>query len=74
MSVPLTKRRFTVEEYHRMAEVGILAEDDRVELLDGEIVHMTPIGPRHAWCVRAVREVRKLGLDPSKIPHRKPAS
>jgi Uma2 family endonuclease len=51
MSLPLTKRRFTVEEYHRMAEAGILREDDRVELLDGEIVQMSPIGPRHNWCV-----------------------
>lgn len=34
MTAPLTRRRFTVEEYHRMAEAGILDEDDRVELLD----------------------------------------
>ena len=44
-------RRWTREEYHRMAEAGILGEDDRVELLDGEIVAMTPIGGRHAACV-----------------------
>lgn len=46
-----TTRRFTVEEYYRMAEAGILGEDDRVELLDGEIVQMSPIGSRHAACV-----------------------
>lgn len=45
------KRRFGVGEYHRMAEAGIFGEDDRVELADGEIVEMTPIGWRH---VRAV--------------------
>ena len=51
MGMPLAHRRFTVDEYHRMAETGILAEDDRVELLDGEIVEMSPIGSRHAATV-----------------------
>ena len=45
------KRLFTVDEYHQMARAGILLEDDRVELLDGEIVEMAPIGSRHAACV-----------------------
>jgi Uma2 family endonuclease len=51
MAVRVSRRRFTVDEYHRMLEGGILAEDDRVELIEGEIVEMTPIGPRHAACV-----------------------
>lgn len=51
MAMPLTHHRFTVDEYHRMAEAGILSEDDRVELLDGQIVPMTPIGSSHAGCV-----------------------
>jgi Uma2 family endonuclease len=51
MAVTLTKRRFTVEEYHRMAEAGILSEDDRVELIRGEVVEMAPIGRRHAGVV-----------------------
>ena len=46
MSV-LTSHRFTVEEYHRMAETGVLKPDARVELLDGEIIDMPPIGPSH---------------------------
>lgn len=51
MSVPLVKRRFTVDEFYRMAEAGILSEDDRVELIDGEIVEMVPIGSHHAHSV-----------------------
>jgi Uma2 family endonuclease len=42
---------FTVDAYHRLTELGIFDEDDRVELLDGQIVEMTPIGGRHAACV-----------------------
>ena len=51
MAIAWKTRRFTVVEYHRMGETGILDEGDRVELLDGEIVEMTPIGPRHASVV-----------------------
>lgn len=51
MAIQLEKRHFTVDEYHRMGEAGILGEDDRVELLEGEIVEMSPIGIRHIACV-----------------------
>ena len=51
MEAEVKKRLFTVEEYHQMAEAGILSEDDRVELIDGEIIQMSPIGHRHMVCV-----------------------
>ena len=57
MGMPLAHRRFTVDEYYRMAEAGILGEDDRVELLDGEIVEMSPIGPRHAATVTRLQRL-----------------
>ncbi len=40
----LTRHKLSVGEYYRMAEAGILGEDDRVELIDGEIIDMAPIG------------------------------
>lgn len=51
MSVQLLRRKFTVEQYHKMLESGILTENDRVELIAGEIVEMSPIGTKHAACV-----------------------
>jgi len=51
MEALITRYRFTVDEYERMAAVGILHEDDRVELIDGEIVQMAAIGSRHLFCV-----------------------
>ena len=52
MSVELLRRKFTVEQYHQMVEAGILTEDDQVELIRGEIVEMSPVGRRHAACVK----------------------
>ena len=43
MAIRLERRPLTVEEYHRMAEAGILGEDDKVELLNGQIIKMSPI-------------------------------
>lgn len=51
MSVHVSRHRFSVEAYYRMAECGILPRDARVELLDGEIVEIAPIRDRHAACV-----------------------
>ena len=44
-------RKFTVAEYYRMGEAGILGPDERVELIEGEIIVMPPISPEHAWSV-----------------------
>lgn len=55
--MPLERYRFTVDEYHRLAETGILGEEDRVELIDGEIVMMTPMGSRHAACLARLTQL-----------------
>jgi len=51
MPLQAARRLFTVDEYYQMAAAGILHEDDRVELIEGEIVQMAAIGSRHAGCV-----------------------
>lgn len=43
----IRRHRLTVDEYHRMAEAGVLAPDARVELIEGEVIDMAPIGSRH---------------------------
>jgi len=61
MAIEITKRLFTVHDYHRMVDAGILSEDDRVELIRGEILAMSPIGPRHSAAVlRATQALVKL--------------
>lgn len=48
MAVQVMRKRFTIDEYYQMGQAGILSEDDRVELIEGEIVMMTPLGSPHA--------------------------
>jgi Uma2 family endonuclease len=43
-------------EYHRMGELGIIGPEERVELLEGELIAMPPIGPEHAFSVRELTE------------------
>jgi Uma2 family endonuclease len=59
----VTRYRFTVDDYHRMAEAGILHEDDRVELIEGEILQMAPIGGEHAACVNGSARLLIKRLD-----------
>ncbi len=58
------RHRLTVADYHRLAEAGILGEDDRVELLEGQLVDMSPVGPRHALAVDALMEMLTAAVAP----------
>jgi Uma2 family endonuclease len=51
MAVAVKRHRFTIDQYHRMIDAGILTRDDRVELIEGEIVEMTASGSPHASAV-----------------------
>jgi Uma2 family endonuclease len=53
----LMRHRLTVRDYHRMAEAGILHEDSRVELIEGEIIDMAPIGSSHAGTVKRLLQL-----------------
>jgi Uma2 family endonuclease len=56
MAEPL-KRLFTRDEYYAMAKAGILKPEDRVELIEGEIYSMHPIGSRHAGCITLLNDL-----------------
>jgi Uma2 family endonuclease len=49
--------RFTVDQYERMAEVGILTTDDRVELINGYVVTKMPKGPEHVWASKSLEDL-----------------
>jgi Uma2 family endonuclease len=56
------RRLLTVDEYHRMGEVGILTDDDRVELIEGELVAMAPIGSEHIASTNALNRLLVLAV------------
>ena len=66
---PVGRRRFTADEYLRLAEVGILYEDDRVELIEGEILEMAAIGNRHLACVNRLTMLFMEGLGRAVVVH-----
>lgn len=62
MALRLLRGPFTVDSFQRLADVGVLRHDDRVELIDGQVVAMTPIGDRHASCVRRLNRLLARAL------------
>ena len=63
-----TPRLFTVDEYYKMAEVGILRPDEKVQLIEGKIIQMPPIGPSHAYNVtRLTRLLFECALPGAEI-------
>jgi Uma2 family endonuclease len=64
-AIPMPHWRFSLADYELMIETGILTEDDRVELIQGEIVEMSPIGAKHVACVNDISHLlnRRAGND-----------
>lgn len=62
-----TRYRFTTQEYERMGEIGILGEDDRVELINGEIIQMSALGNKHVRCVNRINRLLVPALSEQAI-------
>ncbi len=62
-----TRHKLNVDDYHRMGEAGILGEGDRVELIDGELIDMAPIGQDHAATVNKLTQTLVLAFGEAAI-------
>ena len=67
MATPLPRKMFTVGEYNTMIEAGVFKEDDRMELITGDIVQMSPIGNKHVACVNRLSNKLMAQLGESVI-------
>ncbi|MEJ7653581.1 MAG: Uma2 family endonuclease [Chloroflexia bacterium] len=61
------RRRWTVDDYHKMIEAGILDEWDKVELIGGEVVEMSAKGRRHSWSLMALNQALQAQLLPEVV-------
>ncbi|MER3434238.1 MAG: hypothetical protein C4288_12625 [Leptolyngbya sp. ERB_1_1] len=72
MNLPLPKR-FTIEEYHRLTELGFFQEDDRIELIRGQLIHVAAKGTPHSVCsTRLNRQLTKLLGDQATLRGQEP--
>lgn len=63
----LQRRKLSVDEFHRIGTAGILREDDRIELIDGEMIEMAPIGSKHAAKVNRLSRMLALAAGRNAI-------
>jgi Uma2 family endonuclease len=61
------RRRLSLREFHRMGAAGVLGEDDRIELIDGEMIEMAPIGAPHAAMVSRLTRMLNLSVGQDAI-------
>lgn len=67
MGVVAERKRFTVDEYHKLGSAGVLSEDDRIELVQGELIQMPPIGSVHAGIVGRLDRYFQASLGASAV-------
>jgi Uma2 family endonuclease len=67
MATIIQRRMFTIHDYARMRESGILTEDDRVELINGEVRLMSPIGPVHIALVNKLNQILTIHIGTDAI-------
>jgi Uma2 family endonuclease len=77
LALAVRERPFTVEEYHLLTQAGILGEDDRIELLGGRLITMSPIGSKHLHCVNRLeylfgRRLYTLNEPPARLSIQNP--
>lgn len=53
----VVRKHFTIDEFQQIAAAGVFSEDDRFELLEGEIIQMSALGPQHAACVARLNRI-----------------
>jgi Uma2 family endonuclease len=63
----IQRYRFSLDDYHSMVEAGVLKADQRVELIEGEVVEMSPIGKLHASCVKRLNALLAARLNQQAI-------
>ncbi|MCP4109690.1 MAG: Uma2 family endonuclease [Desulfobacteraceae bacterium] len=67
MLAEIQRKKFSTTEYHRMAETGIFKEDERLELIEGVIINIAPVGSRHAACVARLNQLFVIGIGEKAI-------
>jgi Uma2 family endonuclease len=67
MLTKVSRKYFTTDEYHRMVAEDILSAQDNTELIEGEVIFMSPIGSRHAACVKRLNAILNLLLGKQAI-------
>ena len=65
--IPMPRRALSVEEYHRMGEVGLLGPEERIELIGGDLVTMAPIGGPHLHLVNVLAQLFSMQLGRSAV-------